>query len=117
MPSYTYIVLPVQGKPYKVNKKRDEDELPFLQDKVDGYIEEIRNQIILHPMFNESWVWLKALLESKAKYKVYANEEGMYKCCPNSALFIKGWSGVNPLFGNAVIKMSDKQFEKVRCGL
>jgi hypothetical protein len=114
MANYQYIVLPVQGSPFKVHKKEDEEELPFLQDKVDGYIEEVRNEILLHPLFNESWEWVKNLLSGKAKYKVYVNENGMRECCPNAALFIKGWSGVNPAFGNVLIKMTKKNFDKIK---
>ncbi len=113
MANYQYIVLPISGSPYKAKMNKDEDELPFLQDKVDGYIEQIRSEVILHPMFNESWEWVKNLLSSKAKYTIYANEDGRAKCCPNVALFIKGWSGAHPLMGNAVIKMTKKNFDKV----
>jgi len=113
MANYQYIVLPAFGSPYKAYKKEDEKELAFLQDKVDGSIEVVRSEVILHPMFNESWEWVKNLLSSKAKYTLYTNENGINECCPNVALFIKGWSGVNPMLGNAVIKMTKKNFDKV----
>jgi len=113
MTNYQYIVLPFFGNPYKVYKKEDEDELSFLQDKVDGYIEEIRSPVELIPFYNESWEWVKNLFNSKARYRLYANENGRAECRPNCALFIKGWSGPHPLMGNAIIKMTKKQFDKV----
>jgi hypothetical protein len=114
MTHYQYIVLPVQGSPYKVHKKEDESQLDFLQDKVDGSFQEVRNPLILHPMFNESWEWVKNLLGGKAKYKVYVNEDGIRDCSVNCALFIKGWSGINPVMGNVLIKMTLNNFWKVK---
>ncbi len=113
MVNYTYIVLPCSGSPYKVHQ-RDQDETAFLQKEVVGHFEEIKNPLLLHPDFEEGWSWVKNLLSSKVKYQVFANVEGRIICSPNQALFINSYYGVVPLFGNAVIKMTQKNFEKIK---
>lgn len=116
MTNYQYIVLPVQGEPYKVSLKQGENELSFLQDKVGGYIQEIRSPLDLHPLFNQNkWKWVEKLLYGKTKFKVYANENGLTDCVASPVLYINSsWFGLTPVMGNVVIKMTKKNFDKIK---
>ena len=122
MAKYTLIVLPLNGEPKILDNNFDinkEKALATLQEHVGGFIEFIPNpgeRIIVHPMFEETPAWKQASkLLKKAKknsIEVYCNENGMKECSPNMALFLKGWSGLQPIFGNVVIKINNKWFNK-----
>lgn len=115
MASYEYVVLPLDGFPYKIRMQAGESELAFLQNAVGGYIEEIRTEMAVNPMFrDEGWVWARDLLHTEKVdiEGIYVNDNGLFAGRPNPALVMRGWTGAMPVMGEVVIKMTTEEFEK-----
>ena len=115
MTSYEYVVLPLDGFPYKIRMQPGEKELAFLQTAIGGYIEEICTEMVVHPTFKkEGWLWAHNLLHTRAAVieGIYVNENGMFTGRPNPALSMQSWSGTVPVMGDVVIKMETEEFNK-----
>jgi len=115
------ICLPTYGSPYliaTVSAKETGTLLKATQKAVGGSIEPYdRKLFVLHPMFcdeNPRWQMARQMLTHK-QTKVYVNEDGAEKCCPNMATIITHPSfrvgGCPHLFGDVCLDVSDTLFK------
>lgn len=110
------LVLPTWGSPYIFGELNGKNDLKVLQGAVQGFVQEFdRPHLMIHPMFAEKGRWLLArqILTSKS-VKVYVNEDGMEKCCPNMATIKTGLAASRlcpQLFGDVALVVPPKVFQ------
>jgi hypothetical protein len=116
-PKNFVMVIPVEGRPFISQSWDDKAEggLKVLQTIVEGSISPVNpKQVRIHPMFmeaNPKWELVQKLLGASST-KMYVNEDGMYKCCPNMATIISAPAGHCPhLMGNIALIVSKKALD------
>jgi len=108
------IVLPTFGSPYSVGV--DKKDYKVIQHYVGGgYFEPVDpKKFVIHPMFceeNKRWAIASELLKIP-RTRVYVNEDGRMKCCPNMATIFRSYDGCPHLFGDIVVQVTEDALKK-----
>ena len=94
----SFVILPTFGTPYilgpPIDKNNHKEIVKRLQQAVGGFFQEwpkntkTKKTVVIHPSFVENtlrWNLAHTLMNDKS-VKIYVNENGMEKCCVNTAV-------------------------------
>ena len=131
MATKTLIMVPTQGPPYIMTQdfvSGKQGALELLQKSVGGHIQpvaEAKQRVRIHPAFeasnDTSWRQVGKLIKKAPKtyLTLWCNENGMNVCSVNVAVLLEcvwgsGRGGYRSLFGDLVVQVSTKWFNKNR---
>jgi len=115
----TIICMPTFGAPYIIGEFKTKKEFTTLSKKIkeEHYgvsLDKFYPSLMIHPMFCDNVFWKQAdtLLKS-GKAKIYADDEGGNKFCPNMGIILAPQFRGQNAFGELFLVIKDKDLNKV----